>query len=419
MSPKTTTLDSGLRVVSYEMPQLQTTSLGIWVKAGARNESAAQNGIAHYLEHMAFKGTSRRSALQIAEEIEDVGGEINASTSMEMTAYYARVLKDDAPLAIDILSDIILDPKFDKDELERERGVILQEIAASIDTPDDLVFDLAQRAAYPDHALGRPILGSAEAVKGYNGEAIAAYRDQHYAAPSILVSAAGAIEHERLVDLAQSALSSLPTTAGPKWDNANYGGGVHLVKKPLEQTHVVLCFQAPGYLSKDIYALQVLSGVLGGGMSSRLFQEVREKRGLCYSIFAYASAYEDTGLLNVYAATGSQETGELVDVVSDQLRSIASSVTEEEIKRARSQLKAGLMMSLESSSARANQIARQMLIHNRVVSPEEIIKKIDAVDVAAISKLASGLFERARPSLGAVGDLSGLSPYDDIAAEFA
>ncbi|MCP5080350.1 MAG: insulinase family protein [Alphaproteobacteria bacterium] len=419
MSPKTTTLDSGLRVVSYEMPQLQTTSLGIWVKAGARNESAAQNGIAHYLEHMAFKGTNRRSALQIAEEIEDVGGEINASTSMEMTAYYARVLKDDAPLAIDILSDIILDPKFDKNELERERGVILQEIAASIDTPDDLVFDLAQRAAYPDHALGRPILGSAEAVKNYNGAAIAAYRDQHYAAPSILVSAAGAIEHERLVDLAHSALSSLPTTAGPKWDGASYEGGVHLVKKPLEQTHVVLCFQAPGYLSKDIYALQVLSGVLGGGMSSRLFQEVREKRGLCYSIFAYASAYEDTGLLNVYAATGPQETGELVDVVSDQLRSIANSVTEEEIKRARAQLKAGLMMSLESSSARANQIARQMMIHNRVVSPEEIIEKIDAVDVSAISKLASGLFERARPSLGAVGDLSGLSPYDDIAAEFA
>lgn len=202
------------------MPQLQTTSLGIWVKAGA-------------------------------------------------------------PLAIDILSDIILDPKFDKQELERERDVILQEIAASIDTPDDLVFDLAQKAAYPDHALGRPILGSAEAVRNYNGEAIAAYRDQHYAAPSIVVSAAGAIEHERLVDLAQSALSPLPTAAGPKWENALYEGGVHLVKKPLEQTHVVICFQAPGYHSKDIYALQVLSGVLGGGMSSRLFQGgARETRAL-------------------------------------------------------------------------------------------------------------------------------------------
>ncbi len=419
MSLKTTTLDSGLRVLSYEMPEFQTTSLGVWVKAGARNESAAQNGIAHYLEHMAFKGTSRRSALQIAEEIEDVGGEINASTSMEMTAYYARVLKDDAPLAIDILSDIILDPKFDEGELERERGVILQEIAASIDTPDDLVFDLAQQAAYPDHPLGRPILGSADAVRSYDGAAIAAYRDEHYAAPSILVSAAGAIEHERLVDLAQSALSSLPTKAGPKWDGASYQGGVHMEKKPLEQTHVVMCFQAPGYLSKDIYALQVLSGVLGGGMSSRLFQEVREKRGLCYSIFSYASAYEDTGLLNVYSATGPRETKELVDVVSDQLRSIAHSVTEEEVKRARAQLKAGLMMSLESSSARANQIARQMLVHNRVVSPEELIEKIDAVDAHAIAKLASGLFENVRPSLGAVGDLSGLSPYDDIAAQFA
>lgn len=419
MTPKLTTLDSGLRVVSYQMPELQTTSLGIWVKAGARNESAAQNGIAHYLEHMAFKGTSKRSALQIAEEIEDVGGEINASTSMEMTAYYARVLKDDAPLAIDILSDIILDPKFDKDELERERGVILQEIAASIDTPDDLVFDLAQKAAYPDHPLGRPILGSAEAVSQYDGAAIAAYRDQHYAAPSILVSAAGAIEHDQLVDLAQSALSALPSEAGPKWDGASYGGGVHTVEKPLEQSHVVLCFKAPGYHSKDIYALQVLSGILGGGMSSRLFQEVREKRGLCYSIFSYASAYEDTGLLTVYAATGPRDTSELIDVVSDQLRGIAGSVSENEVKRARTQLKAGLMMSLESSSARANQIARQLLLYNRVVSPEEIIEKIDAVDVAAISQLATGLFEHARPSLGAVGDLSGLAPYDRIAAQFA
>ncbi len=419
MSPKVTKLDSGLRVVSYQMPELQTTSLGIWVKAGARNESEAQNGIAHYLEHMAFKGTSRRNALQIAEEIEDVGGEINASTSMEMTAYYARVLKDDAPLAIDILSDIILDPKFDKGELERERGVILQEIAASIDTPDDLVFDLAQKVAYPDHALGRPILGSSEAVSKYNGEAIAAYRDQHYAAPSILVSAAGAIEHEQLVDLAQSALASLPAEAGPKWDGASYQGGVSVVEKPLEQTHVVLCFEAPGYLSEDIYALQILSGILGGGMSSRLFQEVREKRGLCYSIFSYASAYEDTGLMNVYAATGPGETAELIDVVSDQLRNVAGSVTEQEVNRARAQLKAGLMMSLESSSTRANQIARQLLIHNRVVSPEELIQKIDAVDVSAISKLAAGLFERTRPTLSAVGDLSGLSPYDKIVAEFA
>ncbi|MEM8687113.1 MAG: pitrilysin family protein [Pseudomonadota bacterium] len=419
MTPKLTTLDSGLRVVSYQMPQLQTTSLGIWVKAGARNESTAQNGIALYLEHMAFKGTSKRNALQIAEEIEDVGGEINAATSMETTAYYARVLKDDAPLALDILSDIILDPKFDQTELERERGVILQEIAASIDTPDDLVFDLAQKAAYPDHPLGRPILGSAEAVSQYDGAAIAAYRDQHYAAPSILVSAAGAVEHDELVDLAQSALAALPTAAGPKWDGAQYGGGVHLVEKPLEQTHVVLSFKAPGYHSKDIYALQVLSGILGGGMSSRLFQEVREKRGLCYSIFAYASAYEDTGLLNVYAATGPQETGELVDVVSEQLRTIAQTVGEAEVKRARTQLKAGLMMSLESSSARANQIARQLLLYNRVVSPEEIIEKIDAVDVAAISDLGSRLFERTRPALGAVGDLSGLAPYDQIAAQFA
>ncbi len=417
MTPEITTLENGLRVVSYEMP-LQTTALGIFVKAGARNETEQQNGIAHLLEHMAFKGTSRRSAYQIAEEIEDVGGEINASTSMEMTAYYARVLKDDVPLGIDILSDIILDPKFDPDELERERGVILQEIAAANDTPDDLVFDLAQKAAFPSDALGRPILGSAEAVKAYSGAEIAAYRDEHYGAPSMVVSAAGAIRHDQLVDLAAGALSSVRTEAGPDWEGASYSGGDHRVEKPLEQTHVVLSFTGPGYHDDNIYALQVLSGVLGGGMSSRLFQEVREKRGLCYSIFGYASAYQDTGLINVYAATGPELTDELVNVVSAELCGVADDVTEDEVKRARAQLKAGLMMSLESPSARASQMARQLLLYGRIVDPDEIIAKVDAVDAAAVAGMARQVFSGAKPSVGAVGDLSGLASYDRITAKF-
>lgn len=419
MKPEITTLDTGLRVATYEMPSLQTASVGIFVRAGARNETEEQNGIAHLLEHMAFKGTSRRSAYQIAEEIEDVGGEINASTSMEMTTYYTRVLQDDVTLAVDILSDIILDPKFDPEELERERGVILQEIAASIDTPDDLVFDLAQKAAYPNDALGRPILGTAEAVKAYTGNQIAAYRDEHYGGPSMVVSAAGAIKHDEVVDLAAKALSGVRKEAGPGWQRASYAGGDLRAEKPLEQTHLVLSFTGPGYRDDDIYALQVLSGVLGGGMSSRLFQEVREKRGLCYSIFAYASAYEDTGLINVYAATGPDLADELVNVVGGELCGLAEAVTENEVKRARAQLKAGLMMSLESPSARASQLARQLLLYDRIVDPEEIIAKVDAVDAAAVAKMARKVFSGATPSVGAVGDLSGLASYDQIAAKFA
>ncbi len=418
MTAQITTLDSSLRVVSYEMPEMQTTSLGVYVRAGARNETKAQNGIAHLLEHMAFKGTNKRTALQIAEEIEDVGGDINASTSMEMTAYYARILKDDVPLAVDILSDILLDPKFDPDELDRERGVILQEIAAANDTPDDLVFDLAHEAAFPEHPLGRPVLGTAEAVSKYSGAEITAYRDEHYTAPAIVVSAAGGIKHDDLVTMAGEALAALPHQAGPAWDGATYQGGELRTAKPLEQTHVVLSFKGPSYHSEDIYTLQVLSGVLGGGISSRLFQEVREKRGLCYSIFAYASAFQDTGLLNVYAATGPEMSDELVNVVSDQLCTISETITEKEAQRACAQLKAGLMMSLESSSARANQLARQILLYDRIVEPDEIVSRIDEVDADAIAKLAKSLFADAKPSLGAVGDLSGLASYDKIAAQF-
>ncbi|MEM7425855.1 MAG: pitrilysin family protein [Pseudomonadota bacterium] len=419
MKPEITTLESGLRVVSYEMPSLQTAALGIFVKAGARNETAQQNGIAHLLEHMAFKGTRSRSAYQIAEEIEDVGGEINASTSMEMTAYYARVLKDDVPLAVDILSDIILDPQFDPQELDRERGVILQEIAAANDTPDDLVFDLAQKAAYPEDPLGRPILGTADAVRAYTGAEIAAYRDAHYGAPAMVVSAAGAVSHDQLVDLAAGALSDLSTENGPGWHDAGYSGGDLRAEKPLEQTHLVLSFTGPGYHHEDIYALQILGGVLGGGMSSRLFQEVREKRGLCYSIFAYASAYQDTGLLSVYAATGPELADELVNVVGGELCNLADSISESEVKRARAQLKAGLMMSLESPSARASQIARQLLLYGRLLEPDEIIAKVDAVDAEAVAKMAQRVFSGAKPAVGAVGDLSGLASYDQIAAKFA
>ncbi|MGI9413448.1 MAG: M16 family metallopeptidase [Hyphomicrobiales bacterium] len=419
MSIRTSQLENGLRVVSHEMPHLHTVSLGVWVNAGARNEAVDQHGISHFLEHMAFKGTRRRNALQIAEEIESAGGDINAATGMETTAYFARVLKGDLPIALDVLSDILIEPMFDLREMERERQVICQEIGAALDAPDDLVFDLVQSCAYPEQPLGRPILGTIESVSGFSPDCIVGYRDSHYGAPSMVLSAAGAVDHDDLVRQAEDAFGRLPGhTAGQSAGGA-YRGGFDCAEKPLEQTHVVLAFKAPGYTEDQFYALQVFSSVLGGGMSSRLFQEIREKRGLCYSIGSFTSAYKDTGLFGVYAATSPDLTSELLTVLTGELGVLSGNVGEDETARARAQLKAGLMMSLESSSMRADQVARQLLAFGRVLTVEEISGKVDAVDSAAVSGLADALLSGAKPAFAAVGALNQVASYDHIAAQFA
>ncbi|WP_137390074.1 M16 family metallopeptidase [Rhodoligotrophos defluvii] len=418
MSVRTTVVDNGVTVVTHDMPHLKTVSLGIWVKAGARNERLEENGIAHLLEHMAFKGTKRRSARQIAEEIEAAGGEMNAATGMENTAYYVRVLKEDVPLALDILSDILIEPVFAESELEREREVILEEIAAAEDTPDDLVFELLHDAAFADQPLGRPILGTAERVARFAPSDISGFRDRHYAADRTVVSAAGAIDHDALVEQVRRALSPLRRTSAPDWPRAAFTGGMRTAAKPLGQVHLALAFPTIGYRDDAIYTLQVLSNVLGGGMSSRLFQEVREARGLCYSIFSFVSAFDDVGLLGVYAATGARRIATLTDVVAQELMGIADAVTEEEVARSRAQLKASLVSALESSSARADQIARQQMVFGRIPEVEELVAKIEAVDREGVSALARRLFHGVRPAVSAVGSLENLAAYDNIAAKF-
>ena len=418
MSVQITRLDNGIHVITHDLPHLETVSLGIWVRAGARDEAEAQNGIAHFLEHMAFKGTSKRSAIQIAQEIENVGGDINASTSMETTGYYARVLKEDWRLGLDILSDILTDPVFDREEVERERDVILQEIAAANDTPDDLVFDLAQAAAYPGHALGRPILGPSGQVASYDAEAMMTYRLANYAGERIVVAAAGRIEHEALVQEASRSLGSIPAAAAPARTAPAFGGGPSLAERPLDQAHIVLSFPGVGYHDDDVYVMQVLSVLLGGGMSSRLFQEVREKRGLCYSVFSCASSYEDSGLFSVYAATAPGKADELTRVTSDTMMSVLDAVDEAEIARAKAQLKAGLVMSLESASARADQMARQFLAFGRVPEMATIIEKVERVTTADVSRLAGRILRTGKPALAAVGALGNLAPYERIAARF-
>jgi predicted Zn-dependent peptidase len=420
MSVQITRLDNGIRVITHDLPHLETVSLGIWVRAGARDEAEAQNGIAHFLEHMAFKGTHKRSAMQIAQDIENVGGDINASTSMETTGYYARVLKEDWRLGLDILSDILTDPVFDREEVERERDVILQEIAAANDTPDDLVFDLAQAAAYPGHALGRPILGPSGQVAGYDADAMITYRLANYAGERIVVAAAGRIEHEALVQEASRLLGSIPAAAAPaRIAPAFGGGGASLAERPLDQAHIVLTFPGVGYHDDDVYVMQVLSVLLGGGMSSRLFQEVREKRGLCYSVFSCTSAYEDSGLFSVYAATAPGKADELTRVTSDTMMSVVDQVDEAEVARAKAQLKAGLVMSLESASARADQMARQFLAFGEVPEMARIIEKVERVTPTDVSRLAGRILRSGAPALAAVGALGNLAPYEKIAARFA
>ena len=328
-------LSNGFRIVTEHMPGLASAAIGVWVTAGARHETSAQNGIAHFLEHMAFKGTAKRSALQIAESIEDVGGYINAYTSREVTAYYVRVLQNDVPLAMDVIADILLNPSLDLSEIEVERGVILQEIGQSLDTPDDVIFDWLQEEAYPDQPIGRTILGPSERVSNFTREDLSQFITQHYGPEQMILSAAGAVDHDAIVKLAEALFGQMTPKAEFTVDTARFIGGERRQIKQLEQAHFALSFESPGYRDDEIYTAQIYASALGGGMSSRLFQEVREKRGLCYSIFAQAGAYADTGMTTIYAGTSGAQVAELANVTIDEMKRAASDMSPAEVARAR------------------------------------------------------------------------------------
>ena len=419
MSVLISKLPNGLHVLTHNMPHLESVALGIWIKAGARDENPEENGVAHFLEHMAFKGTKRRSAQDIAEEIESAGGEINAATGMETTTYYARTLKADWPLALDILADIFTESTLDADELDRERDVILQEIAASKDQPDDLVFDLAQAASYGNHPLGRSILGTSELVQNMTREQMVSWRDRNYWASRIVICATGNVNHADFAKAAEKHFGHIAQGHAPQRQPPHFVGTSQTEQKPLDQTHLVLSFPAPNYRDTRVYQLQVLASILGGGMSSRLFQEVREKRGLCYSVFAFGTTYEDTGQLGVYAATSPDHTPDLLEVTAKVMLSMVDEITEKEIDRAKAQLKTSIVMNLESASSRADQIARQFLAFGEVPEMETLIKKIEAVTVDQVRELAKEIFKSAPPSLSAVGQLSALENHAALAARFA
>ncbi|MBW8908703.1 MAG: insulinase family protein [Mesorhizobium sp.] len=384
MGVEVSRLSNGLTVATETLPSIESVALGAWVKSGARNERDEEHGMAHLLEHMAFKGTKRRTAFEIASEIENVGGEINAATSVETTSYYARVLSDDVPLAVDILSDILQESEFDPEELEREQHVILQEIGAAHDTPDDIVFDRFTETAFRHQTIGRSILGTPETVKSFT---------------------------KRLGGFRAKATGNIP-------QYAQYVGGDFREDRDLMDAQIVLGFEGRAYHVRDFYASQVLSMILGGGMSSRLFQEVREKRGLCYSVYAFHWGFSDTGIFGVHAATGQSDIAKLVPVIIDELQKAGENILQEELERARAQYRAGLIMSAESPASRASQIARQLLLFGRPIAKEELMERLSALTVERLTDLSARLFST-KPTLTAVGPVGTLAPYEAILESLA
>jgi predicted Zn-dependent peptidase len=413
-----TRLPSGLTVVTETMDRVETVSFGAYVASGTRHETAAENGASHFLEHMAFKGTERRTAAGIAEEVEAVGGQINAYTAREQTAYYVKVLREDTALAADIIGDILTHSTFEPEELERERGVILQEIGQANDTPDDIIFDHFQLTAFPDQPMGRPVLGTEDGIREMKRATLVRYMRRHYAAANTVVAAAGAVRHEEIVDLVSRHFADLPSRATPDAEAGSYRGGEFREARDLDQVHILLGFPACGYDDPDYYPTLLLSTLLGGGMSSRLFQEIRERRGLVYSVYSFTAPYVDGGLFGIYAGTGESEAEELLPVTLEELQKVQHGVTPVELARARAQVKASLLMSMESTGSRCEQIARQLQVFGRVVPVAETIGKIAAVTERDVERAAARIF-RAAPTLALMGPAAQVPGLETIARQLA
>lgn len=418
MTVRVTTLKNGLRVVSDTMRQVETVSLGTWIDVGTRYEPPELHGISHLLEHMIFKGTKTRSATNIAEEIEAVGGYLNAYTSREHTSYYSRVLKEDVPLAVEILGDILLNSVFDDQELAREKDVILQEIGQVQDTPDDLVFDNLQAMAFPGQALGRSILGTEESVSSFDRESLQHYMRPHYTATNIIFVAAGNLEHEKLVALVEKHFEKTSTGNKQTFTKAAYQGGQSKLDRDLEQLHLTLGFKNCSYHDEGYYAGQIYATILGGGMSSRLFQEVREKRGYAYSVYAFNATHADTGLFSIYAGTGPEYVGDLIPVITDQMKSLTGTLLQPELSRAKTQLKTGLLTSLESTTRRIEQMGHQMITFGRVIPLSELVENVEAVDEKAINKVAIKILSYP-PTMAAIGHMDTLPAYEEIMKSFS
>ena len=413
MSIKITTLANGMRIVSDPMTTVESATLGVWVNVGTRHETPEMNGISHLLEHMAFKGTKKRSALDISREIEAVGGHINAYTSRESTAYYVKVLKDDVALGIDLIADILQNSIFDPNELDRERNVILQEILQTNDTPDEVIFDNFQQTAYPNQPIGRQILGNSKIVKSLKRDKLMRYMASNYNNSTMVLAAAGKVNHDELVGQTEYAFRNLRKGNNPNNKAANYIGGENIVSRDIEQAHLLLGFEGVDYRDKSFYALAILSTILGGGMSSRLFQEIRERHALAYSIYSFTKSYSDSGLFGIYAGTGEKETKTIIPLICNEIKNICKFISSEELQRARNQIKASILMALESSSSRCELIAKQILIFDRPISVKEIISNIEAVDIDILMDTAQRTFSSPL-TVAALGPISELENIEKI-----
>ena len=416
---KITTLPNGLRVITDIVPSVESVAFGVWVGVGTRNEDLSVNGVAHMVEHMLFKGTTSRNAREIVEAIENVGGHMNAYTGREVTSYHIHLLKEDLPLAVDVLADMVQHSTMLEEEIEQERGVILQEIGMCNDTPDDIIFDHYFETAYHQQSLGAPILGTTDIIAGMQRDVLIDYVKSLYSPSNLVVCACGNLDHEDFVGRVQDAFTTLSEGGNDNKKPASYTGGLEKrAPRKLEQSHVILGFQGVSRVDDDYYAAHVLSSLFGGGMSSRLFQEVREKRGLVYSIYSFHSAYSDAGQFGIYAGTGPDKLTELIPVVCDEVLKLSGNLSKEELERAKAQLRSSTLMARESMISRADQSAKSLLLHGKVLSPEEIIEAINAVNIPILQRLSRKIFSSS-PTLAALGPLDTLESFDEVKKRLA
>ncbi|PIR39509.1 MAG: peptidase M16 [Alphaproteobacteria bacterium CG11_big_fil_rev_8_21_14_0_20_39_49] len=414
-----TTLDNGLRIISQKMNETEAVTIEIWTGVGSRYERPEQNGISHFLEHMAFKGTKTRTAKQIAEDFDNIGGQLNAFTSREHTVYYAKVLKENFNEAADLLADIIQNSIFEQKEIERERNVVLQEIAMTNDAPDDIIFDLYQATAFSNQPLGRSILGPSKLVANFSRDDLTGYVSEHYHGANLVLSVAGNIEHQTVVEFAKKNLSNIPKGKRSEKETANYSGGEHREERDLEQVHLTFGFKGISYLDEDVYKVQLLSCILGGGMSSRLFQEIRENRGLAYSVSSFNSSYLDSGTFTVYSATSPEKINELINAVCDEMKKATSDISEAELKKSKAQAKAGLLMAQESCNNRADALGRRLICYNRYISNQEILDKMNSTTVTDVKEVLEKIITSSKPTIAAIGKLDKLESYNDINGRLA
>lgn len=418
MAIELTTLPSGLRIVTDSVQGVDSLAVGVWAAVGTRHEDLKHNGVAHMVEHMLFKGTPRRDALMIAEVIEDVGGNMNAYTGREMTGYYVHLLREHFDLGLEVLADLLQNSTMPEYEVERERGVILQEIKMYADTPDRQVFDNFQEAAYPGQALGAPALGTVDIISNMSRDTLMGYVQTNYGPSNLVVSVSGNISHDEVVRKVQDLFTNLPQGVKGAYLPASYKPQVSLVDKDTEQSHVVLGFQGIKRSDERYAAFRLLSSILGGGMSSRLFQQVREKRGLVYSIYSFYDAFHDDGLFGVYAGTSPEHLKDLMPVVLDEIKGVMDRITPEELARAKAQIKAGVLMSRESTLSRADQQARYIINFNKPFDAASLVKNIDAVTEQDIVSLAQTVF-KTEPTLALIGDAGELMNIGDIRSRLA